>query len=276
MENCKEIIRTFLVRCLLGLLLLVLPDGMQSAAAYCFRASGAASVDSLSGGTEANDTVSEHILDLPPIGPTDPVRPIDSIKTDPVGRTYTKTYDAWGNIVRSTDPVGEVVYRYSSVGKPSCVMTAGSTVTMTYDAAGNQLSLSDPDAGTSSYTYAADGTLLTQTDGRGVKTVNTYDNLGRLSSVRVGQETIDYNYGTAGNERLRLVKQSSGGNTVEYSHDRFGRVTTEKRSVGGYGTYAFQYAYNGNGQLAKTVYPGGLEVAYLYDNYGFKTQTAIA
>ena len=191
------------------------------------------------------------------------------------GRTCTKTYDAWGNIVRSTDPVGEVVYRYSSVGKPSSVMTSGSTVTMTYDAAGNQLSLSDPDAGTSSYTYAADGTLLTQTDGRGVKTVNTYDNLGRLSSVRVGQENIAYTYGTAGNERLRLVKQSSGGNTVEYTHDRFGRVTAESRSVGGYGTYAFQYAYNSNGQLAKTTYPGGLEVAYGYDDNGFKTQAAI-
>ena len=198
-----------------------------------------------------------------------------TVATTTAGRTYTKTYDAWGNIVRSTDPVGEVVYRYSSVGKPSCVMTTGSTVAMTYDAAGNQLSLSDPDAGTSSYTYAADGTLLTQTDGRGVKTVNTYDNLGRLSSVRVGQETIDYTYGTAGNEKLRLVKQSSGGNTVEYSHDRFGRVTAEKRSVGGYGTYAFQYAYDGNGQLAKTVYPGGLEVAYRYDDNGFKMQTAI-
>lgn len=91
MENCKEIIRTFLVRHLLGLLLLVLPGGIQSAAAYGFRASGAAaSGDSLSCGTtacstEANDTVSEHILDLTPIGPTAPVRPIDSIKTDPAG-----------------------------------------------------------------------------------------------------------------------------------------------------------------------------------------------
>ena len=90
MENCKEIVGTFLVRCLLAFFLLVLPGGIQSAAAYCFRASGTASVDSLSGGTsvygaEANDTVSGHILDLKPIGPTDPVRPIDSIKTDPAG-----------------------------------------------------------------------------------------------------------------------------------------------------------------------------------------------
>ncbi|MBM6992834.1 MAG: hypothetical protein I3J02_06175 [Prevotella sp.] len=63
---------------------------------------------------------------------------------------------------------------------------------MTYDAAGSQLSLSDPDAGISNYTYAADGTLLTQTDGRGFKTTNNYDNLGRLASTQIGQKTIIY------------------------------------------------------------------------------------
>lgn len=81
-----------------------------------------------------------------------------SVTTTIAGRSYTKTTDAWGNVVKSTDPVSEVEYQYSSIGKPSRVTTQGSTVTMTYDAAGNQLSLSDPDAGTSHYTYAADGT----------------------------------------------------------------------------------------------------------------------
>lgn len=62
----------------------------------------------------------------------------------------------------------EVNYKYSSVGKPGSVESRGTTITMTYDAAGNQLTLSDPDAGTSHYTYAADGTLLTKTNGRGI------------------------------------------------------------------------------------------------------------
>ena len=57
------------------------------------------------------------------------------------GRSYTKTSDAWGNVIKSTDPVSEVEYQYSSIGKPSSVRTQGSTVSMTYDAAGNQLSL---------------------------------------------------------------------------------------------------------------------------------------
>ena len=198
-----------------------------------------------------------------------------SVTTTIAGRSYTKTTDAWGNVVKSTDPVSEVEYRYSSIGKPSRVTTQGSTVTMTYDAAGNQLSLSDPDAGTSNYTYAADGTLLTQTDGRGIKTTNSYDNLGRLASTQIGQKTIVYTYGTAGNEKLRLVKQAVDNNSVEYTHDKFGRVISEKRTVDGHGSYSFSYSYNGNNQLAKTIYPGGLEVSYLYDDYGFKAQSAI-
>ena len=197
-----------------------------------------------------------------------------TVTSTTAGRSYTKTIDAWGNVVKATDPVGEVTYTYFSNGKPSRVKTNGSTVTMGYDAAGNQTKLTDPDAGTTTYTYAADGALLTQIDGRGIKTSNTYDDLGRLSSARLGQHTVTYSYGTSGNEKLRLVKKAMGDNAIEYTHDHFGRVITEKRSIGGNGTFVFSYEYNGKNQLAKTHYPGGLEVTYSYDDNGFKTETA--
>ena len=198
-----------------------------------------------------------------------------SVTTTTAGRSYTTTTDAWGNIVKSTDPISEVEYTYSSIGKPSSVETDGSIVTMTYDVAGNQLSLSDPDAGTTTYTYAADGTLLTQTDARGIKTTNNYDNLGRLASTQIGQKTIVYTYGTTGYEKLRLTKKSLDNNSVEYAHDNLGRVITEVRNMGGNGTYTSSYAYNDDNQLASTTYPGGLEVAYQYDEYGYKTQAAV-
>ncbi|MBO1363513.1 VCBS repeat-containing protein [Prevotella sp. A2931] len=197
-----------------------------------------------------------------------------TVTSTTAGHSYTKTTDAWGNVIKATDPVGEVTYTYFSNGKPSRVKTNGSTVTMDYDAAGNQTKLTDPDAGTTTYTYAADGALLTQIDGRGIKTSNTYDDLGRLSSARLGQHTVTYVYGTSGNEKLRLVSKAMGGNAVEYTHDRFGRVIAEKRSISGNGTFVFSYEYNSKNQLAKTRYPGGLEVTYSYDDNGFKTETA--
>lgn len=196
-----------------------------------------------------------------------------SVTATTAKRSYTKTVDAWGNVVRATDPMGEVEYVYSSIGKPIRIKAHGSEVTMSYDAAGNQVSLTDPDAGTSNYKYAADGALLTQTDGRGIETVNTYDDLGRLASVRIGENTITYSYGTSGNEKLRLVKTAMGDRSVEYVHDKFGRIVTEKRSIGEKGTYSFSYEYNKKSQLAKTFYPGGLSVTYKYDDNGFKTKT---
>lgn len=191
------------------------------------------------------------------------------------GRTYAKTYDAWGNLVRSDDPAGVTRYRYASVGKPQRVSALGAVTKMAYDEAGNRLTLSDPDAGTTRSTYAADGTPLTETDARGVVTAHTYDDLGRLVSSQVGGTIVTRTYGTVGNERLRLVKETAGGNTVEYTHDALGRVVTEKRHVDGDGDYTFAYAYNEKGQVAKVTFPGGLVETYEYDGNGHKVQTAV-
>ena len=196
-----------------------------------------------------------------------------SVTSTVAGRSYTKITDAWGNVIKSIDPAGEINYVYSSIGKPSSIHTHGSTIQMTYDVAGNQTSLIDPDAGMSTYTYAADGTLLKQTDGRGVETVNTYDDLGRLVTVKSGQNTITNTYGIFNRERVRLLKQTMGNNSVEYTYDKFDRVIAEKRNVEGKGTYDFSYEYNDRNQLAKIHYPGGLEVAYKYDYDGFKVKT---
>ena len=196
-----------------------------------------------------------------------------TVTTTTAGRTYTTTTDAWGNIIKSSDPQNEVEYQYFSNGKPSSVTTNGTTVSMTYDVAGNQTSLTDPDAGISTYTYAADGTLLTQTDGRGVDTRFIYDDLGRIESKQVGLSTINYTYGTTGVEKLRLIKETLDDKTVEYTHDKYGRLLEEKRTVGEHGTYTFTHKYNAQGQLSRTVYPGDLTVTYQYDENGYKTQT---
>ena len=196
-----------------------------------------------------------------------------TVTTTTAGRTYTTTTDAWGNIIKSTDPQNEVEYQYFSNGKPSSVTTNGNTVSMTYDVAGNQTSLTDPDAGTSTYTYAADGTLLTQTDGRGVETRFIYDSLGRIESKQVGLSTINYTYGETGVEKLRLIEETLDDKTVKYTYDSFGRVLTETRIVGDKGTYTFTHSYNDQNQLSQTIYPGGLTVTYQYDENGYKTQT---
>lgn len=86
--------------------------------------------------------------------------------------------DAWGNVKTSSDPVSSVSYVYNSMGKPVEIDCEGSKTLMEYDAVGNKTSMTDPDAGITTYEYAADGKLLKQTDARGIVTTNTYDELG--------------------------------------------------------------------------------------------------
>lgn len=187
-------------------------------------------------------------------------------------RSTTRITDAWGNVTTSIDEGGnEVNYVYNSNGKPDKIRTNGSEVRMAYDEFGNQISLKDPDAGTTTYEYAADGTIIKQKDARGVETINTYDDLGRLSTVQVGGNIIEYTYGTSGNEALRLTKKTMGGSSVEYrDFDKYGRPLKEIRNIAGKGSYEFTYHYDERNRLDKTTYPGGLEVVYEYDDYGFK------
>lgn len=190
-------------------------------------------------------------------------------------RSTTRITDAWGNVTTAIDEGGnEVSYFYNSNGKPDRVSTNGSEVRMEYDEFGNQISLKDPDAGTTTYEYAADGTILKQKDARGVETINTYDDLGRLSTVQIGGNIIEYTYGISGNEALHLTKKTMGGNSIEYKDfDIYGRPLKEIRNIAGKGSYEFTYHYDERNRLDKTTYPGGLEVVYEYDDYGFKKQT---
>ena len=189
------------------------------------------------------------------------------------GQSVTKTFDAWGNVVKVEDPSGIVTYKYASVGKPASVTAHGSTVCMTYDAAGNQTSLADPDAGTSTYTYAADGTLLIQEDGKGINTIYEFDDLGRIVTIRQGRHATDYLYGSYVNGKPCVDMLCMDGNCTEYKYDRLGHVISEKRYVKDKTALTFEYTYNDRNQLAKMRYPSGLEVTYSYDDNGYKMQT---
>ena len=196
-----------------------------------------------------------------------------SVTETTAGRSYTKVTDAWGNLVKSVDPVTQVDYVYSSIGKPAEITTNGATTHIQYDEVGNKIAIQSPDAGNINYEYAADGKVMKFTDARNITTTYTYDAEGRLASTKAGNTFITNTYGTSGNSINHLVKTSVNGNSVEYTHDELGRVITETRTVNGDGTYQFKYAYNAKNQLIQTTYPGNLVVKYKYDEYGNKIQT---
>ena len=193
-----------------------------------------------------------------------------SVTTVTSGKTCTKTYDAWGGVKTSSDPVSSVTYTYSSVGQPKQINAGGSTYKMTYHDTGKQKTLSDPDTGTTTYTYDAAGRVIKQVNGRGKETTKDYttDKLGRLTKSVTDGVTTTYTYGTSGNSLLRLTKEQMGNNYVSYAYDSKGRISTETRTIDGYGSVAFGYAYNTQGQLEGVTYPDNLVVSRNYDSYG--------
>ena len=67
---------------------------------------------------------------------------------------------------------------------------------------------------------------------------------------------------------LQLTKVQTGNNYILYSYDKYSRVVTEKRQIDGNGLLEFKYAFNTQGQLSQTIYPGNVQVNRQYDSYG--------
>lgn len=212
---------------------------------------------------------------------------VTTAKADSGDRVTTTTYDAWGNVKSIIDPLDTYVeYIYDSNGQPASVTTntnsgSSTTVELTYNAAGYRTKMVDPDAGTMTYKYAADGTILSQTDARGVTTNYSYDNLGRLKAKtyvdKSGHKTTQTNeYFTEGKDVNRLKSQTYDGFKRSFTYDKYGNVTSETRHVNhhlsGPTTYTTKWDYDQYGQMTKVSYPGTiapLEFNYSYDKYGY-------
>ena len=192
-----------------------------------------------------------------------------SVTSDTPTGTSVKTYDAWGNIINACDAGGEVTYIYSSIGKPLSVTTNGSTVSMNYDGAGRRIQLVDPDAGIQTCSYAADGMVLSQTDGNGVTTEYSYDALGRMTERRCGDDIVQTTeYGQSGYGLNRVVREECDEKVETYQYDRLGRILSDTRTCSG-DTYTKSYQYDDYGRISSVNYPNNVAVGYTYDQYGY-------
>jgi len=183
-------------------------------------------------------------------------------------RTTTTTYDAWGNVKSVTAPVSGITNTYASNGGIKATASGGATWTFQYDDRGNRSSMTDPDAGTTTYTYDALGREIGRTDARGVVFVTKYDYLGRVTQRKAGSETVNYTYGSSETGQMRLISESNGTWSKNYTYDALGRVTEETMSKGTAFTRSRSYTYGSNGLIASRTLPGGMVYSYFYDPYG--------
>ncbi|MCQ2135263.1 MAG: AHH domain-containing protein [Bacteroidales bacterium] len=178
-----------------------------------------------------------------------------SVTTVKEGVTSTRTADASGNIVSTSDPGGMVTYNLRDDGQPSSVIAPGGAVTFfAYDVFGRRTQMSDPSAGTRTDTYELnnDGTSVATHITPTGSVVTRKDQYGRVTSVeREGEFDTGYTYDTYG---LLVSEQSTNGTGRQYTYDSLDRIATVREFVPGGKWLEKIYAYGSDGQVSGISY----------------------
>ncbi|AZB18411.1 hypothetical protein EG352_11770 [Chryseobacterium indologenes] len=151
------------------------------------------------------------------------------------GRTTTKTTDALGNIITTTDKGGSIMFSYNAAGEQVKSQYGENIVTTTYDNWGRKSEFNDPSNGVYKYEYNGFGQPIRMISPKGTKEF-TYNSLGQLitqkeiSTVDGGQTT---------------------DKTITYTYDNKGRVTSKKGTSKGK-AYSSTAAYDAQGRLLST------------------------
>jgi YD repeat-containing protein len=217
-------------------------------------------------------------------------------------RTWGWTYDAFGRILTSTDPLSRVTtYTYYPNTAAQNALIANSR--------GMLASITNPMGHTTNFTaYNGFGQVLSMTDPSGLVTSMTYDARQRMTARTVGSETTSYQYDPSGlltrvtlpdasflaytyDGARRLTQVEDGlGNKMVYTLDAMGNRTKEdaldptgalartrsrvfdalsrlQKEIGGATptTQVTQYTYDVNGNNLAVTDANNLPTYYTYD-----------
>jgi len=185
--------------------------------------------------------------------------------TDPLAHVTSYTYDADRNRTSATDPNGRVTsYLFDADNELIKVNRAdGTSLSYSYDADGNQTAQIDGASGTTSYTYNALNQESSTTDPLLRTTSYTYDGAGnRLTltdpSGRVTTDTYD-----AANELIGVNYSDGTTPNVTYAYDTDGQRTSMTD-----GTGTTSYVYDSLHRLTSSTNGAGAVIGYSYDLVG--------
>jgi RHS repeat-associated protein len=177
-------------------------------------------------------------------------------------------------------------YAYDALGNLTNVTQKGDTSTtsssqwrvrnFSYDSLSRLLSATNPESGTITYVYDADGNMLQKTSpapnqtGAATQTISyCYDGLKRVLGKGYGAlscpltsaiVTYAYDSGTNGIGHLTSLTDQAG--TDAYSYDALGRAVTEARVISGI-SKTMGYGYNLDGSIATLTYPSNTVLTYM-------------
>ncbi|REC80580.1 type IV secretion protein Rhs [Chryseobacterium elymi] len=157
------------------------------------------------------------------------------------GRTTSKTTDALGNVISSTDKGGTITFTYNAAGEQIKAQYAENIVTTKYDSWGRKSEFHDPSNGLYKYEYDGFGQPKKIISPKGTKEY-TYNNLGQLitqneiSTTDGGQatnKTISFTYDNKGRVISKGGTSKGKAYSSNISYDPQGRVLSSSESSNG-------------------------------------------
>jgi RHS repeat-associated protein len=179
------------------------------------------------------------------------------------------TYDALGNLLR--------VEQHGGTSDSSQWRIRN----FTYNSLSQLLTATNPESGTITYSYDADGNLLQKTSpapnqtGTATQTISyCYDALHRVMGKAYGafscpltSPVVSYTY-DAGNEGVgHMTSLIDQAGSASYTYDLMGRIHTESRTISGQ-SKNLSYGYDLSGFLTSITYPSQTTVNYTSDAAG--------
>lgn len=225
--------------------------------------------------------------------------------TDETGKARNSCFDALGRLTGVLEDPGtaphlnyETDYQYDALGNLICAVqkaTDSSPFTncasapaawrprsFQYDSLSRLLSATNPESGTITYSYDANGNVASKISPKQNQTnPNTkvtlsycYDELNRLTSkaytlqscpMSSPNATYTYDQGTNGIGRRTGMSGSSW--SASWTYDVMGRTATESRTTSNV-TKTTSYGYNKDGSVASITYPSNRIINYTYSGAG--------
>lgn len=183
-------------------------------------------------------------------------------RTDANGNSWKYNYDNRGNNISITDPLNNVTsisYTTDFNQVAGLVDANGNAYSINYDASGNPIRLNKPGGIQESRTYAANGDMLTATDGRSNLTSFQYDPYGFLTKKTMPLNTeVQTVHDGRGN--LLSIKDANGNNYV-FQYDSLNNPVQLNDPLG----RTRKLLYDKAGNLIKTTDAKGLTQTVAYD-----------
>jgi RHS repeat-associated protein len=197
-------------------------------------------------------------------------------------REYTGTNGL--TLYATTSYAYNVLDKQTQVTVSSPFSNNSSTTSYSYDSLGRKVGMSDPDMGGPSsswtYVYNPSGTLLQQTDAKGVNAYFSYDHLDRITQKSYSAGGINANYyydqGTGNlGQRTQMVRQSNPTISTTWVYDSRGRVQETDYYANNHGPYGYRYTYDSDNRVTQLVLPSGGPETLYYGYDGARRPTSL-